>query len=629
MKLRIGKIHLKNFKAFKEISFYPNNDFNIIIGENSAGKSSLFEAIHLWEKCYKTFILASRKGFYKVKKTTNRYVNYQELDFLRITQDDDLFFDPKLPGLTKCAEITIILKNENNDEWELGFKITCPTSIENAFYRVQPINGDSFDQFAHAFCQNGKFLDEAIFIYQTKPISGVHQYEPYYNEAQIKKRIQKSSSHEVLRNKIIAKRRSIEQLEHNISKILEKDVKFELPALNRKDKDEHVDLKVSVDGSKAYDLHLQGSGFLQIVEILSTIEFIQAPLKLLLVDEPDSHIHVKLQQNLLDFLRNIDHNQFFVISHNDQFVSNANEGELFFLNDEAKTQQELKPIAKESFDTIKHSLGGVIVALEQLNKSKEIVFVEGEDDEKYLERLYKTICQNSLLEAKSEFTSLSFFPLRGKDNILNKVDYNKRTLSSLFREKKFHVIYDKDYSTEKIDIFLKNGFDRKRCSSFSHQGYCIESVLFSDTNILTALINKLLKNRNSPDTSISVITNVLDSIYNDLKNISSPTNKEFEGKFLSQKNNRPEFKDHTFNDFIREIDQDGIIKYELFMSKGLIKRFILDLEEELGEQLLSQESDNEDKLSANFFYEYCSFLQNPNHIYLSFKDLFIQLNLIA
>jgi len=68
MKIRLKKIYLKNFKAFEEMTIYSNESFNIIIGENSVGKSTIFEAIHLWEKCYQTLILESRKGFYKVKK---------------------------------------------------------------------------------------------------------------------------------------------------------------------------------------------------------------------------------------------------------------------------------------------------------------------------------------------------------------------------------------------------------------------------------------------------------------------------------------------------------------------------------------------------------------------------------
>lgn len=403
----------------------------------------------------------------------------------------------------KCAEITVSLTNDDEDiTWSLGFKITCPTSIENAFYRVQPISEADFADFAEKFCVTGRFLDEAVFIYQTRPVAGIHQFEPYYNEAQIKRKIQKGASHEVLRNKIVAKRRSISELQESISSILEKEVNFKLPPIARREKDEYIDLLVSINGSKPYDLHLQGSGFLQIVEILATIEFIDAPLKLLLVDEPDSHIHSKLQRKLISHLKSIDHNQFFVISHNDQFVTNAGEDEIFFLNEEVKEEGILKPINSDSFDIIKNSLGGVVMSLELLNQSKQIVFVEGNDDAEYISTLYKKMAD--INEINKSISDITFFPLRGKDNIVQKIEYNKRTLSALLKGKQWKVLFDQDFSTQEIDQRLKSLILGKRCQPFSHQGYCIESVLFSELNILKKYIKSLVCNLSDEVVSQSI-----------------------------------------------------------------------------------------------------------------------------
>lgn len=624
MKLRISEITLKNFKTFKNLTINPNPDFNIIIGENSAGKSTIFEAIHLWEKCYETYILASRKGFYKVKRSTNRYVNYQDLDFLRITKDEDLFFDPKNTELGKCAEITVSLTNDDEDiTWSLGFKITCPTSIENAFYRVQPISEADFANFAEKFCATGRFLDEAVFIYQTRPVAGIHQFEPYYNEAQIKRKIQKGASHEVLRNKIVAKRRSISELQESISSILEKEVSFKLPPIARRDKDEYIDLLVSINGSKPYDLHLQGSGFLQIVEILATIEFIDAPLKLLLVDEPDSHIHSKLQRKLISHLKSIDHNQFFVISHNDQFVTNAGEGEIFFLNEEVKEDGVLKPINSNSFDIIKNSLGGVVMSLELLNQSKQIVFVEGNDDAKYITTLYKKIADIS--EITKSISDITFFPLRGKDNIVQKIEYNKRTLSNLLKGKKWKVLFDQDFSTQEIDQRLKNLMIGKRCQPFSHQGYCIESVLFSEINILKEYIKSLVSNL-SDDVVSQSIDLVLTEISTAAKNLSHDLNKQIELSFNGQKNNRPEFEGLEFIDVMRSWESNNF-KYERIMSKPLIQEFILGLEEKLQQSLFIRCSNNEEELSSKLLLLYFDFIQDLNDVFPSFKNLLIHLEL--
>ncbi|MBY7933573.1 AAA family ATPase [Vibrio fluvialis] len=627
MKLRINKISLKNFKTFKDITIIPNTDFNIVIGENSAGKSSIFEAIHLWEKCYKTYILASRKGFYKVKKSTNRYVNYQDLDFLRITSDEDLFHDPKDPELGKCSEITLTLKNDEEEggSWDLGFKVTCPTSIENAFFRVQPIDESQFTTFADTFCEDGKFLDEAVFIYQTRPVAGVHQYEPYYNEAQIKRKIQKGSSHEVLRNKIIAKRRSISELESSISEILEKTVKFDMPSDSRKNKDEFIQLGVSINESKPYDLHLQGSGFLQIVEILSTIEFIEAPLKLLLVDEPDSHIHTKLQQNLLNHLKKIDHNQFFIISHNDQFVTSAGDGEVFFLNEDAKSSGRLEAINPNSFDIIKNSLGGVIISLERLNNTSLIVFVEGEDDEEYLKKLNKKI--KEITNPIGCLTNVVFFPLRGKDNIVQKVEYNKRTLNSILSGKSWHVVFDRDFSTTAIDNDLKQKITRKGCTPYSHVGYCIESVLFSDLNILKRYLHSLV-----PDIGGNDLSEHVDALIEELavatQNIESPLISEIEGRFNGQKNNRPEFQGLQFTDVVRSWREMGNFKPERVMSKPLIQKFITDLEDRIGMSLMLRSSNTPDEIAAKLLNKYFDFIQNPNDLYPSFHRLMEQLEVL-
>lgn len=44
----IKQIKISNFKSFKEIKFDCNANFNVIIGENNIGKSTLFEAFHYY-----------------------------------------------------------------------------------------------------------------------------------------------------------------------------------------------------------------------------------------------------------------------------------------------------------------------------------------------------------------------------------------------------------------------------------------------------------------------------------------------------------------------------------------------------------------------------------------------------
>ena len=54
--MKVKSIQLKNFKGFENINIILNSKTNIIIGENNIGKSSLFEAILLWKKCFDNII---------------------------------------------------------------------------------------------------------------------------------------------------------------------------------------------------------------------------------------------------------------------------------------------------------------------------------------------------------------------------------------------------------------------------------------------------------------------------------------------------------------------------------------------------------------------------------------------
>lgn len=48
----IKSITIKNFKSVTELKVNCNERFNVIIGENNIGKTTIFEAIHLCKMCY-------------------------------------------------------------------------------------------------------------------------------------------------------------------------------------------------------------------------------------------------------------------------------------------------------------------------------------------------------------------------------------------------------------------------------------------------------------------------------------------------------------------------------------------------------------------------------------------------
>ncbi|QBQ15451.1 ATP-binding protein [Acinetobacter haemolyticus] len=519
------------------------------------------------------------------------------------------------------------------EEYDLGFRLQKPATIENAFLRIYMIDSENFFKFAIDYKNqtNKKDLSDVIFIYQTRPISSVSQCEPYMYPVQVEKKILRGASQEALRNKIILKREMLNDLQASLSRILEVPVLLELPKPQDFKKKEFVEILVKV-GDKPYkELFLQGSGFIQILEILSTIEYINAPLKILLVDEPDSHIHSKLQVNLLKELRNQISNQFFIISHNDQFVTSSNEGEVFFLNKEDLLLKELNPLNFDAFKRIKEELGGVLIHLELLSAADSIVFTEGGDDQEYLKFIYEKICE--LRNSANNFKKLSFFPLRGKDKIHMKLEYNKRVLGGLFQNKKWIVIYDRDFTTQSNDSRIKGQLGRKLGSGslvYSHNGYCIESVLFSELDKLVSILNIFYENTNIDLNEF--INQWFNNIDNGLRDVSSDIYKELEGAFNGQVKNREDICGViVFNEIIRywlherSINQNCASKY---MNKSLINKFVVDLEEKLQKQkIILADSDNTlEGVCSRLFFAIISSIADENLLFTDFESLFTQLS---
>lgn len=560
----IKEIKIKNFKGFKELSFSCNSSFNVIIGENNIGKSTIFEALLIWENCFNRIINSKKTGFYKADGG-NSYIPFGDLTFLRLINDTDLFYEAP----NKCR-ITLVINTKANQEFSLSFEIDKPKSISNSYLRFKTINHKEFEKFA-TFLKTSKIsLDKSIFIYQTKPVSNILSKEPFMNDGQIIKKISLGKSGEVLRNKIVKKKgQKRVNLENQISKVLGYQVKFNCKNENRSNQDENITLEVA-----GLDIHLQGSGFLQVAEIFSTIDYLENAINILLIDEPDSHIHSKLQRKLLQELRLINNTQTFVISHNDNFVNELYPKELYYLNQESKDRGLISTLDIENFDKIKKDLGGIIIALDNLNYANKICFVEGDDDIEYIKLLRDKYFE--INKTKEQNAEVVFYYLRGKDFLLNKLDHQKRFLSQIFKDKKYFVIYDKDFSTKLSSDSLNESVLKKlginNSTSFKHQGYCIESTIFSNKNILVDYLSEYYSINNLR--TFYFVEEYFSNLFVDFKDNTSDNYQLFEKKFSGQKNgSRPDLENVTFNDFIRDSLICHPIKIECFFNKALIKDF--------------------------------------------------------
>lgn len=394
MNYKITNITIENFKTYKYLSFDLNSIFSIVIGENNIGKTTIFEALLLWETIYKKLISSNDKAFNKAN--TNYYLNFNDLFVLRNTVSNELFFDPS----NKSLSISITIEDMLNNEKKFNLKIALdkPKSIDNVYFRIYNANQnepkwyEEFEKFAVYLGDKSIKLSESIFIYQTKPISNIPQKEPFYNNAQVLKKIFIGKSLEVLRNKLLKTRntsaKKIEELKYIEDKLYnvfgrKYEVRFKN---NNLSDDEYIRITAKEENAKELEISLYGSGFLQVLEIFSTLKFLNSSnaLNILLIDEPNSHIHSNIQSSLINELRMIEKSQIFVISHNDRFIQKSKNRELYFVNKAIKESQKLEALDISQYQDAKEELGGLLYKLEYMSNQKPTIFVEGETDEKYL-----------------------------------------------------------------------------------------------------------------------------------------------------------------------------------------------------------------------------------------------------
>jgi predicted ATPase/5S rRNA maturation endonuclease (ribonuclease M5) len=384
--MHISKIEIKNFKAFEKIEINCNEKFNVIVGENNIGKSTIFEALTLWKFAYDSLIQEKNKNkFYKA--ATNYYLPFSSLSQIRLVDDNDIFYN----AIDGVAAITLTI-TDNDKIFKLTIRFEKP-GIKNSYLRI--FNSDNFEEFerfsAH-ISEKACTLKNSLFIYQTRPLSTIFKNEPFYNNAQIEKKISIGKSHDVLRNKILKTEDphakvadKFRNLEERLERVFKTKYSIRFKNRNRID-DEYVKITTECSSHKELEISMMGSGFLQVVEIFSTIEYIESNkdgICLILIDEPDSHIHSDLQSHLIDELKQHNDSQIFVITHNDRLINKTVEGELYYLNQTVKKIGELTALEIGNFPEVKSGLASVLSELE-LGGQSPIILTEGKTDQKIL-----------------------------------------------------------------------------------------------------------------------------------------------------------------------------------------------------------------------------------------------------
>lgn len=595
----IKKIYIQNFKSISKLEMICNPNFNIIMGENNIGKTSIFEAIRLWKLCYDKNVKTKKDGFYANPKN----IAFHEMEFLRAFDDIDL-----ITNGSDSRDIIISLTIElNTFTYTLGFKITKVLTINDAYVQIEYLNKNEFFNFSVAVSQVPDYnLTTIISIHESTPIANIVTKEPYMYKAQVREKISKGKGYEVLRNKIISSDSHKQKVQEHLQNIFEKD--FTISEVDK----ERTYIRLNVNGT---DILSQGSGFLQIAEIFSSFEYAGSHIYILLIDEPDSHLHQKLQKKLLQELRTLTNCQLFIITHNDRFLNESESGELFYINSDIKQAGILSPISDEEKYIVVNNMTGILDYISILQYAHKIVLLEGKTDKDFIETLLPIYCSIQSCDLPNTHYEL----MDGIDSLQEKLFSYSRALKNIVPEEcNWVVIRDTDCAPINKRISIKNeilsNLSVQNKDLIFQNGYGIESTFVSEK---IKLINFLIKyyelnNYTNIHENLELIIEQLNSsFYTRVCNVLDPLYKEFFSHFSRQKKQRREkiYKNLEFNDVLSRINSNSI---EYIMTKNILDEYFISIHNQLSETY----SISKPKLDhKNIFSEYYNIIESLDDIY--------------
>ena len=359
----ISKIRIKNFKCFKDTTIKFEQHFNLIIGKNNSGKSTIFEAMRLWQLAFYRFLKERTHNKGSSFRSTHYFsFTLNDLAFLRLNSFKRLFH-------TSSNNILIqITLNENDSSIDLPIEFTLTTEELNLRFSLfiaktaKESDGSKRDleitekrKSASEIISKmigksqGSPLKNLVLITYISPIFQLPTNEPLYSKGYIREMLHQSRVANVLRNlihpyapkdyQIKAKQiedknnKHLTNIEKQLDVILSGTIKTpELSFTSDFKENEDTNITIyannNVNNSKV-ELSQLGSGTINLLNILSVLAFGDSEginLNILLLDEPDSHLHSNHQIQLFKYLKDVsleDNKQMFIITHNHELISCA------------------------------------------------------------------------------------------------------------------------------------------------------------------------------------------------------------------------------------------------------------------------------------------------------------------
>jgi len=441
----ITKLTLRNFKSVGE-EVYEFTQFDLLVGRNNSGKSTVLQALAIWQFCVDEFRRSTRTGYKGVQVVLPNFTALPVPEFNLLWRDKTDRRWPEVEGGKRKQEYVLI---SIRVEWRGATGDTDSFGVDLRYHSPQTIYAIPSDGMVKfRTCAHQSDFPKIAYV---PPFSGLEPAERWLDDSPIHQQVGKGQPGSVLRNLLlrvcpppdpgadgrITKGRTPPAAWQELADTIKRWFSVEIRE-PRYDKARDVYITVDYrERSKNYDIIAGGSGFHQTLTLLAFL-YGYEPTTILL-DEPDAHLHVNLQREILDYFKrkSIEGNtQFLIATHAEEFARGVDASQIVSLLSQKPKRIDSTPEVLRAMAEVSNE------EIAQLVTSPYILYVEGESDERIL-RAWAKQCNAEAAMDKFCFRSMGG---GSKQDMKDRADEHFKALQQIIPGASRLMLFDYDSS---------------------------------------------------------------------------------------------------------------------------------------------------------------------------------------
>lgn len=435
----ITRLTLRNFKSVLKEQ-YDVTSFDLFVGWNNSGKSTVLQALAIWQYCVDEFRRSKRVGKTGVQVILPNFtaLPVPAFNLLWRNKRDRVYPKSASDGRQQkyiLIEIDVTWRGKDGAEHNFGVALRYQTA--QTIYAIPKQGWDEFRKLD----QPEIGLPVVAYV---PPFSGLEPQEERRDEAPLRKQVGKAQPGSVLRNLLLRVcppaeapkgKRILPSDWQEIANVVKRWFSVELLEPQYVEGKDTTIVCEYRQGGETFDIITGGSGFHQALTLLAFL-YGYHPTTILL-DEPDAHLHVSLQREILDYFkakcqeRRV---QFLIATHAEEFMRGVDSQQVVSLLSGGPSRLQATTPVIEAMSRLTNE------EVARLRESPVIVYVEGESDERVLRAWASTVGAASWLQ------KIVFRTMNGgnKDDMKADADRHFTALQTVLPHVRRVMVFDYD-----------------------------------------------------------------------------------------------------------------------------------------------------------------------------------------